>query len=366
MFQLRSECCFSYRFFQSLNVIESPELRRIFLMLWEELRDSDIPHHSKMRDRIMEVFMEHIETLKSDMEVHSHYSWAHNTYIIVYLESIREDFIHNGYVVWPKSLPFHGGNSTLDWNNTCWDTPGPPTHFKALCRLDWIPARSRSSYRWAPCFCIHAHSWAPWNFAEGMCMSYHDNTILTWIPLLDRVGKIRQRFEQRYIYGQDCIWAPQASYPFWFCKPENKVTFYFITTHLYWHYNRCFPHVVNLACKAVLSAITSTSFAGTGEREDNFFEYLDKDPIATLRKLVNAVRNIHSRQQISTDPLADSVLLIATSTLLNYCWDIASSRSPTSSRCRHTMVINFADDRMCIGAQVGMCKLPPNSIREFE
>ena len=76
---------------------------------------------------------------------------------------------------------------------------------------------------------------------------------------------------------------------------------------------------MNLACKAVLSAITSANFAGTGECEDNFFEYLNKDPIATLQKLVNAVCNFHSRQQISTDPLADLVLLIATSTLLDYC-----------------------------------------------
>ena len=258
MFQLRLECCFAYGFFQSLNVIESPELRRIFLMLREELRDSDIPHRSKMRDCIMEVFMEHIETLKSDMEVRSHHSWAHNAYIIVYLESTWEDFIHDGYVVWPKSLPFHGGNSALDRNNTCRDTPGPPTHFKAPCWLDWISVRSRSSYRRAPRFCIHARSWVPWNFAEGMYISYHDNSILMWILLLDWVGNIRQCFEQRYIYGQACIWAPQASYPFWFRKPENKVTFYFITKHLYWHHNRCFPHVVNLACKAVLSLVSTT------------------------------------------------------------------------------------------------------------
>jgi len=39
---------------------------------------------------------------------------------------------------------------------------------------------------------------------------------------------------------------------------------------------------VNLACKAVLLAITSAHFAETGECEENFFEYLDKDPIAVL------------------------------------------------------------------------------------
>ena len=76
---------------------------------------------------------------------------------------------------------------------------------------------------------------------------------------------------------------------------------------------------MNLVCKAVLLAITSAHFAEMGECEENFFEYLDKDPIATLRKLVNAVCTFYFCQQISTDSLADSVLLIATSTLLNYC-----------------------------------------------
>ncbi|KIK02918.1 hypothetical protein K443DRAFT_96091, partial [Laccaria amethystina LaAM-08-1] len=59
----------------------------------------------------------------------------------------------------------------------------------------------------------------------------------------------------------------------------------------------CFSHVVNLACKAILLAITSTDFAGTGECEENFFEYLDKDPVATLRKLVNAIQSSSLRRQ---------------------------------------------------------------------
>ena len=184
-----------------------------------------------MRDRVMEVYKEHLAMLESDMEVRSSHSWASTTYIIIYLESIGEDFMYNGYVVWPKSLPFHGGNSALDWNDTRSDTPGPPTHFKAPRWLDWIPARSRPSYRRAPRFCVHSCSWAPWNFAKGTHTSHRDNSILMWILLLDWVGHVRQRFQQRYIYGQTRIWAPQASYPFWFRKPENKVTFYFITKH---------------------------------------------------------------------------------------------------------------------------------------
>ena len=74
MSQLPSECRLAYTFFQSLNVVESPELRRIFLMLREELCDSDIPHRSRMRDCVMEVYKEHLAMLESDMEVRSSHS----------------------------------------------------------------------------------------------------------------------------------------------------------------------------------------------------------------------------------------------------------------------------------------------------
>jgi hypothetical protein len=54
----------------------------------------------------------------------------------------------------------------------------------------------------------------------------------------------------------------------------------------------CFPHIVNLACKAVLAAITNLKYA-----EDLAEGYEDyepayansKDCIATVRSLVNAV-----------------------------------------------------------------------------
>ena len=52
---------------------------------------------------------------------------------------------------------------------------------------------------------------------------------------------------------------------------------------------RCFPHIVNLACKAVLSAITNMDFA-VKETEDDEFEGTSSDPIATLRSLIRAVR----------------------------------------------------------------------------
>jgi hypothetical protein len=58
--------------------------------------------------------------------------------------------------------------------------------------------------------------------------------------------------------------------------------------------SRCFPHIVNLACQAVLSAITNLDYAkedaddyipSTGDMMDN----LERDPIATVRSLIRAV-----------------------------------------------------------------------------
>jgi hypothetical protein len=53
--------------------------------------------------------------------------------------------------------------------------------------------------------------------------------------------------------------------------------------------HRCFPHIVNLACKAVLSAITSLEYAAENAVDSNPD---DQDVIATLRTLIRSVRSI--------------------------------------------------------------------------
>lgn len=58
---------------QSINVIESPQLRNIFLMLREELRESDIPGRTTIRKRIEEVLDEHLDQLEKDLKVSSQY-----------------------------------------------------------------------------------------------------------------------------------------------------------------------------------------------------------------------------------------------------------------------------------------------------
>lgn len=66
---------FSYAFcllnisFQFINVIECPQLWQIFLMLWEDLTDADIPHCTYIQKCIIETWEKYITTLKSKMEV---------------------------------------------------------------------------------------------------------------------------------------------------------------------------------------------------------------------------------------------------------------------------------------------------------
>ena len=54
---------------KSLNVIENPLLRNIFLLLRQELKDEDIPGRTKVRERVMQLWEEHISHLSKEIEV---------------------------------------------------------------------------------------------------------------------------------------------------------------------------------------------------------------------------------------------------------------------------------------------------------
>jgi hypothetical protein len=54
---------------QAISVVESPRLRKIFLLLREELKESDIPSRSTMRNRIEEAYEKHMKELQEEMEV---------------------------------------------------------------------------------------------------------------------------------------------------------------------------------------------------------------------------------------------------------------------------------------------------------
>ncbi|KAK0184537.1 ribonuclease H-like domain-containing protein [Armillaria mellea] len=53
---------------QSINVIESPHLHSIFLMLREELKDSDIPHRTSLQARILEMWDKYVNELASELK----------------------------------------------------------------------------------------------------------------------------------------------------------------------------------------------------------------------------------------------------------------------------------------------------------
>ncbi|KAK0442063.1 ribonuclease H-like domain-containing protein, partial [Armillaria borealis] len=75
---------------------------------------------------------------------------------------------------------------------------------------------------------------------------------------------------------------------------------------------RCFAHIVNLACKAVLTAITDLEFAAldaadfepTVEEANTFGAALQRDPIALVRTLVRVIRASSLRRQFFSEVVA--------------------------------------------------------------
>ena len=54
---------------QSINVIESPQLRKIFLLLRQELKESDIPGRTTIRNRIEKAYEDYLKQLEEEMAV---------------------------------------------------------------------------------------------------------------------------------------------------------------------------------------------------------------------------------------------------------------------------------------------------------
>jgi hypothetical protein len=55
--------------FKSINVIECHEFRVLMLLLRNDLKDSMIPHHTKMRELIVNAWKRYFQTLKADLVV---------------------------------------------------------------------------------------------------------------------------------------------------------------------------------------------------------------------------------------------------------------------------------------------------------
>ena len=58
---------------QPLNVIESSRLKKIFLLLCQELKESDIPGHTTMRNKVEKRLQDHLKKLEEEMAVWNHF-----------------------------------------------------------------------------------------------------------------------------------------------------------------------------------------------------------------------------------------------------------------------------------------------------
>ncbi|KAK6992491.1 ribonuclease H-like domain-containing protein, partial [Favolaschia claudopus] len=161
---------------QSINVVENEQLRNIFLMLRSELNDSDIPHRTKIRKRVIEIWDEHLANLESEMGTYRLFT--------------------------------------------------PP-----FIQLGWVTLDNASN----------------------------NDTFM---------AKLAAEFRTR------------------------RIPFDIVNRRI-----RCFPHIVNLACKAVLSAITDMDFAASdapdfnrdaGEEAHTFLDAIARDPVATIRTSIRA------------------------------------------------------------------------------
>jgi hypothetical protein len=84
----------------------------------------------------------------------------------------------------------------------------------------------------------------------------------------------------------------------------------------------CFPHIVNLACKAALEAITEVQLAEASAPDYEFppTATLDeKDSIATLRSLIVSVCHSILLLNSLTESLVDSELVSLSTGILDYC-----------------------------------------------
>ena len=55
--------------FKSLNVVECQEFRVLLLLLRSELKESMIPHRTKIRELVIRIWKEHFQVLKQDLSV---------------------------------------------------------------------------------------------------------------------------------------------------------------------------------------------------------------------------------------------------------------------------------------------------------
>ncbi|KAF7328561.1 HAT family dimerization domain-containing protein [Mycena venus] len=246
---------------QSINVVENEQLRNIFLMLRSELKDSDIPHRTKIRKRIIEVWDEHLAHLESEMAT-----------------AIGK--ISTTMDLWTdrQKIPFMA--VTAHWlEATLIDTPAGPQYILTL-RTDLI------GFLRVP--------------------GHHDGEHLAtaFLHIIDRID-IASRLGWVTL---DNATNNDTFMAFLEIEPrKRKIPFRKLHRRI-----RCFPHIVNLACKAILGAITNMDFAASGAADfvpgpaappRTILDAIAHDPVATVRTSVRVIRAFSLRRQYFSEVL---------------------------------------------------------------
>lgn len=107
---------------------------------------------------------------------------------------------------------------------------------------------------------------------------------------------------------------------------------------------KCFPHIVNLTCKAILSAITDMDFTAE-ETEDYVSEGTSSDPIVTLRTPIRVVRLFNSYFDNLYMCLIDTSIFNSPPAVFTSFKTSGAARSTAPSRYGCSVVLNITNDR---------------------
>ncbi|KAL4254558.1 Zinc finger BED domain-containing [Pleurotus pulmonarius] len=237
---------------QSLNAVESPQLRSIFLMLRDELKDSDIPHRTTIRNRVTEVWEAHLDWLEAEMkDAMGKVSLTTDLWSDTNLSPFMAVTAH---WIEGKSVPTPNGDQyVLKLRSD-------------LIGFHRVPGRHSGDHlAQAFIFITDRIQLTPKIGWVTLDNASNNDTFTSFLEF---------ELRQRGIVFDRC---------------KNRI--------------RCFPHIVNLACKAVLGAITNMEFASETAPDYNpddasmFRETLDRDPIATIRTVVRVTRASSYRRQ---------------------------------------------------------------------
>jgi hypothetical protein len=84
--------------FKAINVVECPEFRALLLLLRSDMKQSVIPHRTKLRELIIHDWRRHYGELKDDLAVCLSFQALMHANIMC-SESFRSDFIHDRRMV---------------------------------------------------------------------------------------------------------------------------------------------------------------------------------------------------------------------------------------------------------------------------